>query len=355
MVIKRFMAPTMSLAVAMVKDEFGEDAVILSTGHIKKPGIFGWFLRRWVTVIAGVEPAEEQMAPATEPPAAEPELNPPPADPRRASPVSAEKMTQLTTHYLLEKLKQQDVAAHHLDNLRELLPERVAKVGESPKVLLQKLLAEQLPRFTPWQSLNRSLVVALVGPTGVGKTTTIIKLAARYGLEAGWPVGLITADTYRVAAAEQLRTTAEILGIPVEVVYSPAEVAGALAKLAGRRLILVDTAGRSHFTNEHMQELRDFIRALPEPLTYLTISAATRFHDLVQMMERFAAFVAVDGLIVTKLDETNIYGSIYNAARHLNKPVAFLTTGQNVPEDLEEADNLKIAGLLAGLVRERGN
>ncbi len=131
-----------------------------------------------------------------------------------------------------------------------------------------------------------------MGPTGVGKTTTIAKLATNYSLLSGWLVGFLTADTYRVAAVEQLRTYADILDVPMEVLYSPQDIPAALARLADRQLILMDTAGRSHHMAEHMAELRSFVEAVAGCRPYLVVNAAMRYIDLMETIDQFGRLCA---------------------------------------------------------------
>jgi flagellar biosynthesis protein FlhF len=193
-------------------------------------------------------------------------------------------------------------------------------------------------------------LVALVGPTGVGKTTTIAKLAAVYRLREKRNVGLITVDTYRIAAVEQLRTYADIIDLPMQVVSTPREMREAVRHMEGLDLILLDTAGRSPRDEIKIQELRSFLTEAAADEVYLVLSSVAGAKTLKQVVERFAT-VGTTSLILTKLDESTGLGHLLPVLRDSRLPLSYLTNGQNVPDDIEVAD----PGRLARLVLEMDN
>ncbi|MBQ9365471.1 MAG: flagellar biosynthesis protein FlhF [Schwartzia sp.] len=192
---------------------------------------------------------------------------------------------------------------------------------------------------------GRPKIIALIGTTGVGKTTTIAKIAARFVLEKGVSVGLITADTYRISAVEQLKTYSDILGLPLEIVYSSAELKPALRKHKGKQLILIDTAGRSQNNEYQMSELKEFLEVEPSIEKHLVMSATTKERDAEKILERFSV-VKPDRLIFTKVDETDTLGFIVNLLFDRRIALSYLTNGQSVPDDIEPARPDALAKLL---------
>lgn len=188
----------------------------------------------------------------------------------------------------------------------------------------------------------------MVGPTGVGKTTTIAKLAANYRLKEKRRVGLITVDTYRVAAVEQLRTYANIIDLPMQVVYTPKEMNEAVRRMAGMDLVLIDTAGRSPKDEIRLQELKAFLKEASAHEVHLVLSSGAASRTLEQTAERFAA-VGTTALILTKLDEANGLGNLVPVLRSSRLPLSYLTNGQNVPDDIEVAVPPQLAKLILGL------
>ena len=184
-------------------------------------------------------------------------------------------------------------------------------------------------------------VVAFVGPTGVGKTTTIAKLAAINALKKKRKTALLTMDTYRIAASEQLKTYGKIIGVPVDVVRSPKELAAQISHHSDKELILIDTAGRSQRDDKHMGELAEMSRLSPEIKFNLVLSSQTRDDALYDSVRGFGVS-RVDSLTFTKLDEGDVYGPILNTMLHAGKPVAYLTNGQKVPEDIEAASKQRL-------------
>jgi flagellar biosynthesis protein FlhF len=180
-----------------------------------------------------------------------------------------------------------------------------------------------------------SKVLMFVGPTGVGKTTTLAKLAARFSLMQRKKVTMITADTYRIAATDQLRTYGRIMGIPVEVANSSEEIPDILAKHKNSNLILLDTAGRSPSNDEQMEELKNLVNSSQPDEIHLVISATTKYYDMIRIIERFGMAVPINRMIFTKLDETRFYGSFLNLMNNFQIPLSYYSTGQNVPDDLE--------------------
>lgn len=197
---------------------------------------------------------------------------------------------------------------------------------------------------------KRPKVVFFIGPTGVGKTTTIAKIASRFKLEQEKRVALLTADTYRIAAAEQLRTYASILEIPLTICYAPEDIAKEIEKLAEFDLVLVDTAGFSHKNEGQREDMKRLLASLPEEYereTYLVLSATTKYRDLVEIADIYSAFCTYH-LIFTKLDETTAYGNILNMKLHTGAALSYVTTGQNVPDDIEVVDTQKLVKQLLG-------
>lgn len=192
---------------------------------------------------------------------------------------------------------------------------------------------------------NRPLTVALIGPTGVGKTTTLAKLAATYKLKHSKRVALITCDTYRIAAVEQLRTYANIIGLPVRVALSPNDMATAIESLADHDVILIDTAGRSQRDTQRLDELAALLIAAKPHQTHLVLSSAASQRVLEQAAERFA-HLKPDHLIFTKIDEAVSFGVLVNVARKVNASLSFLTTGQEVPDHIEPSCASRIAQLV---------
>src|SRR3954452_542575 len=195
---------------------------------------------------------------------------------------------------------------------------------------------------------NKCRVVALVGPTGVGKTTTIAKLAANYRLREKRRVGLITVDTYRVAAVEQLRTYADIIDLPMEVVATPREMREAVARMNHLDLVLMDTAGRSPRDEVRIQELKSMLTEAEPDEVHLVLSSTAGAKSLINTAERFAD-VGTTSLLMTKLDEAHGLGHIISMVRSVPLPVSYLTDGQNVPDDIQVAQPRGMAGMLLGV------
>lgn len=180
------------------------------------------------------------------------------------------------------------------------------------------------------------LIVAFVGPTGAGKTTTIAKLAAYYSLTGNYQVSLITADTYRIAAIEQIRTFADIVNVGLQVVFSPEEIHEALVSCENDDIVFIDTAGRSQHNKEHMNDISDLLGKISPHETHLVLSATTKTSDLNDIVKRYND-LGVNRLLFTKLDETGRLGNVFNIVSTSGIPVSYITTGQSVPDDIEVA------------------
>jgi flagellar biosynthesis protein FlhF len=213
---------------------------------------------------------------------------------------------------------------------------------------LQKLIRVSEPFHTHRQQQKR---IALVGPTGVGKTTTIAKLAASYLLHGGASIALVTIDTYRIAAVEQLKVYGEIMNLPVEVVLTPEQLQDALARHHDKELILVDTAGRSPRDVQSIEELSRFLGPGAGIENHLVLAAPTRDRELQETVNRFGK-LPLHSLIFTKLDECDQRGSLLNASLHGNLPLSYLTNGQRVPEDLVVAEPSSLAGFITNQPEE---
>ncbi|WP_428305274.1 flagellar biosynthesis protein FlhF [Lacipirellula sp.] len=261
--------------------------------------------------------------------------------PRRQSPPA---LFNLFTD-LIEAEVEESVARELVDGLRNE-PAFEHADSRTARHRLAQLLQGDLRVTGPIDASSGSgRVVALVGPTGVGKTTTIAKLAANYRLKEGHRVGLITVDTYRIAAVEQLRTYAEIIDLPMEVVSTPREMREAVAKMRDFDLVLMDTAGRSPRDEVRIRELRSMLAEAEPDEVHLVLSAASSARSLVAAAEKFIP-VGVTAAIVTKIDEATALGNVLSLARRCDLPFSYLTDGQNVPDDISVAEARTLANLI---------
>lgn len=239
------------------------------------------------------------------------------------------------------------------DTLRATIEKGLIETGVS-KDILDEHLRDSAPKenvvslyrdfkASLMGNLNHKLkdmpkIVYFIGSTGVGKTTTIAKLLARKVLDENKKVVLFTADTYRIAAIEQLKTYAEILNVPIEVIYSADEAKQALNKWKDADYIFIDTAGRSHKNTEHIVDLKALLNLVTDKLILLTINVSTRQSDLKDIIDVYRGVAKEFELVVTKLDETNEIGNLINIAKYSGCPIRYITNGQNVPDDIEKFD-----------------
>jgi flagellar biosynthesis protein FlhF len=187
--------------------------------------------------------------------------------------------------------------------------------------------------------------VALVGPTGVGKTTTIAKLAAQRKLVDGLSVALVSADTYRIGAIEQLQTFAAIADIPMEVAYAPAEMEDALRKFRSKDVVYVDTVGRNPYRKSEVAEIGEFLACAGIDEVHLVLSASTQTRTLLESVERFSV-LKPNRFLITKADEAASFGSLLRLVKQYPIPVSFVTTGQAVPEDIVAVRPLDLATMI---------
>lgn len=241
-----------------------------------------------------------------------------------------------------------DLARELICNLRKnCTPEQLHDSAGS-RALLSAMVEADIQCAPPiLTEVGRRRVVALVGPTGVGKTTTIAKLAANFRLRDGIKMGLVTVDTYRIAAVEQLRTYAEIIDLPMKVVTSPQEMRRALDELSDLDLILIDTAGRSPRDELKIQELKSLLNEANVDEVHLVMSLTASVRSIKMTCDQFSS-VNPTSLILTKLDEAAGAGSLLSVSRDVNLPFSYLTTGQDVPEDIEPANASRVARLVLG-------
>lgn len=228
--------------------------------------------------------------------------------------------------------------------LKKLQPQQLTNRTAVEQVVLQTLAAG-FPVADKPKSSKKTTVVVLVGPTGVGKTTTIAKLAAIEKLTNGKSVGLISCDTYRIGAIEQLKTFAVIADIPMQVVYRPADIPAAIKKFHRHDIIFIDTVGRSQKAKKELLELKKIVQAAKADEVHLVLSAQTNTATLADISAKFAVLEPTH-LLFTKMDEAAIFGPLYNIAQRTKVPVSFFATGQAVPDDISVSDGMTFAKML---------
>ncbi|WP_370514290.1 flagellar biosynthesis protein FlhF [Geobacter sp. FeAm09] len=236
------------------------------------------------------------------------------------------------------------------DLIRRILDTLNALPGEDGSQSLKSRLGATFSKLIKFAGTlkmrkNSPRIIALVGPTGVGKTTTTAKLAAMYALNRGNKVALITMDIFRVGAVEQLKTYSRIMGIPLEVASTPKELEKAVEKHSACDLIFIDTAGRSHKDKEKLDEMKNFLDNKTPIEVYLCLSATTKDRELEEILNRFKIF-QVSKVVFTKIDESESFGNMVNLLMKDNLQIAYFTTGQRVPEDIEVATSAKLADMI---------
>lgn len=408
MIIKKFQGKTEAEAVESARKELGSNVVLMNVRNVKKKGLFGFLMHQVVEVTVALEeeservsstakvetkqqPLVDAIAKKTAPDPAPGSItsalkNIIPEEPlwdakadNRESSVIEEKLD--TLHTLLEQQLQKpeeqeeteekeseierfmkllyntmlenEVSEHNANQIIDEL-EKVNKPNVPFDYVLANIYQKMILKFGQPAGITAAQkgpkVVFFVGPTGVGKTTTIAKIASKFSVEEDKKVVLLTADTYRIAAAEQLRTYANILDIPFRVIYSAEEVEQALKDFKDYDFILIDTAGHSHQNNQQKETMEGFIHSvdgLAEKEVYLVLSATTKYKDLTSVADSYADITDYR-LIFTKLDETTMLGNLLNLKLHTGAALSYVTYGQNVPDDIESFNPQKTVKQLLG-------
>jgi flagellar biosynthesis protein FlhF len=384
--------------MALVKTEMGAEAVILHTRTVQRRRWMGLRRRETVEITAGIglnvqsrgirrpvgsaastqapktRPQREMPAPLRQAPHAPGKdlLETPAANRaimmsissevrelrgvledlvRRSKRESAPQVPEdLFDHYshLIQNQVAEELANDLVRQLQAYRPEQLQQ-GD----FVREKLTEQVERMIPATgAIQRKKqtgphVVALIGPTGVGKTTTLAKIAANLQIRENRRVGLITIDTYRIAAIDQLRKYAELIRAPLKAVNSAEDLRAAVEAMRDCEFILIDTAGRSPSDTMKLNELKDFLDAAAPDEVHLVLSSTASQQCIERAVERFGQ-VRVDKIIFTKLDEAVHVGVVLNVVRKVNKALSYVTTGQNVPDDIEVGRGSKLAQMLLG-------
>lgn len=391
MIVKKYKAPTEKEAVLAAKEDLGVNAVVLNVKTMKQRGIARLFKKDYVEITAALEEKEfEQkvtnLRPSFDERVAEPVKVP---DNAVANAIEAklDNLHNMLQNQIVKEDKSTDSPAE--EQAKEEKKNTNANF-KSLKLIYSKLLESEMDEkyvngiindietsikkeanldsilASVYQKIilklgepesikigNKKKVVFFVGPTGVGKTTTIAKLASEYKINQNKKVALITADVYRIAAVEQLNTYASILDVPVNVIYSPSEIVDNVKDLSSYDIIMVDTAGRSHKNEEQRNELLEIVNNVKEAEldididVFLVLSVTTKYRDLMNIANAYKDLKEYK-LLFTKLDETGTIGNIMNMRCYTGAPLSYITSGQNVPDDIELADVQKLAKMLLG-------
>ncbi|MFQ5636686.1 MAG: hypothetical protein ACE5IR_01665 [bacterium] len=358
--IRKFKAPSIKAAMQMVKDELGKEAVILQTKKIPAPNSLRPEAVEIHAMIAEGEPVDSKIRRLYSPSSIQR-----PKDPNYWAAQIKEELESLKQAVINIPNERFPVGAilssepFHMLIRTKGLDEDVAadlarKIDFSPESRISGYDEHAL-----WDAISnyfrvdgqlqipqdRPKIIYLVGPTGVGKTTTTVKLATNPDFYGKRRVALITIDTYRVAAAAQLKMFATLSQRPLEIAYTPAEYERALQRFKDYEVILVDTAGRSPYNSEHIEKLQSFIDIRRPDEIHLVLSVSIRPDNSLDAAKSFGA-LPVNRLIFSKLDETPRIGNILNVAKKINLPISFLTNGQNIPDDILIASNKFIANAI---------
>ncbi|MCX7708909.1 MAG: flagellar biosynthesis protein FlhF [Clostridia bacterium] len=408
MKIRRYLGSNTQEAILKVKMDLGNDAVILNTRKVRQKGFLKIFAKPMIEVLAAVDDDYgtkkeaqrqniSQQAAVKEPPKEIPAVKTDGKDekiseletkvnsmemllhkiydqlqPASAQPVLPQPVEQRAAEQKAEASPQEKQSTYpkvfelfynnliknevEIETAKRIIGLVMEKIGQNASVndvasVLNNVISGILgkPETVRMREDGKPTVVMMVGPTGVGKTTTLAKIAANYALNHKKKVGMITADTYRIAAVEQLKTYAEILGMPVTVIYSPSELSEAINQHSDKDVILIDTAGRSHKNKAQFEELKTLISAANADEIYLLLSATTSPRNCKEIISNYN-FLKDYKLLFTKLDETQITGIILNARFMTNKSLSYITTGQSVPDDIEIMNVDKITKNLLGSI-----
>lgn len=409
MKIKRYVVREMQEAIRLIKQDLGPEAVIVSSYRVPSKGLAGFFMPRLLEVTAALDEPHEinlrlkrapaqlavtagdtansQSSPAMALPykqqghgertlyltsgrygARRPE-NPAnsqlaggPDPGGREVPQGAERRSlfEMIVNKEIEAgqggdpvfkwreaLIKMDVDENIVERLLSDLDSELSQSGSESENVYLNIKRQIIRLLEPaYNSTEKTRVLTFVGPTGVGKTTTLAKLATKFSLNEYKKIALVAVQTYRLGAMEQLQAYGDFLGIPVEVVMTPAELARVLKSHSDKDYILVDTAGRSARNNGQLLELKSFLDAVEEPQDiFLVLSLTTKNRDLSKIAFEFQK-IKCSKIIFTKLDETETYGSILNLISAYSIPVAYLADGQGIPDCISEAKPRSIAELL---------
>lgn len=336
MQIRTFRAASLQEALEDIRRDLGDDASVLHTRQVRE-GWMGWLGKTSVEVTAGLRD------------------DPNPIRSRTAETAQERVATRFGYPLELQDLRDLLGLAGVEDPIADRWIEETYSLGATlPGGIepgqwidcLRQTVARGIRIAGPIQSPpGERRVVALVGPTGVGKTTTIAKLAAGFRLEARRSVALLTIDTFRIAAVDQLRAYAEIMDLPMEVVQDPADMAAALERLGAVDLVLVDTAGRSPKSEPRIEQLRLMLETAGPSEIHLVLSATSSREAILGVLDGFAA-VRPTAAILSKLDETPQLAGVLGALSGRGLAISYLTTGQQVPDDIEAADRETLVGNL---------
>ena len=402
---KRIIAETMPLALKKVRQELGDNAIIVNTRTVKTGGLLGLFAKQKFEVTAysvEEEPLKETQKFTEVPPLPKLSLNGYGGKPAGAgksenepvktndSAVNGKPHLQLAPNPsagesdVLAEIKgmRKMMMAMMVEKAESGLPAAVAKLSvrlkaqgvdeitsdyvigslmekfdslesaeegmitEAALDIVKKLIEEKL--LQDYAVDESTKIINVVGPTGVGKTTTIAKLATEQVLRQKRRVAMITTDVYRIGAVEQLKTYAGILNVPIEVVHSAEELAPAIAKLKPYDLIYMDTTGRNYKEAKHLEAIGEYMDSADASDHYLVLSMTSKYEDMKAILDQFAG-TKVQKIIFTKMDETSSYGSILNIAKEYPYALAYVTTGQSVPEDIMQLDAQMVAAGILGV------